>query len=555
MTQPLAIVLLAVFVIACQSREETSAPTAGSERTAVGTSAEATVTSAVDELKQQYPDLTLRLDLRSRVPETIEFGTAISAQSAGDARLVAQNFLDQNADRLFALPAAADLRIVAQERDPHVSGRSIFRVQQTVGGVPVFGGELILAVKTGEKGGLETLTSTISQTGDLKTTPSLSESAAIERASSAHQTQWSQLPAAEKIGEPDNSTPVAQLVVFDPTKVGLEGAPTLTFLVSIGTFKYFVDATDGGIRYSYRDLPHALNRKTFECASRPCSLVLTENRQHVLAVSIDARELHRFGEEVYKYFLDSFGRQGFDDKGSGGKADTLVNALVLGLKNAKYQPLAKEFLFERGWAARDLYAHEFTHAIAMHRPSLLYTFEAGAVSEYLADFFAAMIDLRSKASPWKIGEEASGLPGGRTVLRDLANPHSGHFDRNKDFDEATNYGQPESMAEYVRRTDRICASIPPNQDSGCVHFNGAILARASVFAVDGGANRNVSAVGAAKMQQIVYWAAMELPNNPTLASAAAGQIRKCNELAKIAKFGITTTDCNNLTQALKAVGL
>lgn len=505
--------------------------------------------SALQALRQEYPAATVQIDDQRQLVQAIDLGPPAARPAASDARTIAADFLTRRAVQLFSIQEPRDLEIVSEERDPQIENQSLIRVQQKIRGVPVFGGELVISVKTGEQAAVASVTSTLAPAENVDTTPRLTEGDAIATASQAHSITWQQLAPADRIGEPDNPRPTAQLFVFDPPKVGREGAPALSWAVTIGTFKYFVDAHVGGILHSYRVLPHALNRRTFECDKKPCALVLTEKQILVPRVSADATRLHQLAKEVYDYFDKTFGRRGFDDRGTGGSAATQVDSLVLGLKNAKYHPLAQTFLFERGWVARDLFAHEFTHAILLDRPILEYTSDAGAVSEFLADFFAVMVDRAGPANPWKIGED---VPGG--ILRDLMVPHGRGFDRSKDFDSVHNDGQAALMSEYVRPTDPICASLPL-ADNGCVHFNAGILSSAAVIAVEGGSAQKITALGAAKMQQIVYWSMLGLSPLATLGQAAAAQTRKCLEFASNSKFALTRADCSELAKSHVAVGL
>lgn len=544
---------LALTAVGCSSPEQRPQSDVSSQPAAAQANMSQT-TVALEDLKREYPAATMEVDDRTQLPQAIELGPPATRQMGTDARAIAADFLARRGLQLFAIERSADLEIVSEERDPQIDNKSLIRVQQKIDGIPVFGGQLVIAVKTGKEAAVASVTGTLAPSQGIDTTPGLTGPEAVDRATAVHAATWDRLPAAEKIGEPDDPRRTAELLILDPPKVGREGRPALSWLVTIGTFKYFVDADAGTILHSFRALPR-IERRTFECDKKPCTLVLTEKKVLATRISADATELHRIAKEVYDYFEKTFGRRGFDDRGGGGTAVTQVESLKLGLRNAKYQPLAQTFLFERGWVGRDVFAHEFTHAILLDKPTLQYTADAGAVSEFLADFFAVMIDLNGPAHPWKIGESVSGLPPGLSLLRDLAVPHGTGFDRTKKFDPVTNGGQPANMTEYVRPTDAICSTVDAHADNGCVHFNGSILSSAALIAINGGSSLAVKPLSPAKVQQIVYWSMFGLTPLTTLDQAAAAQTRKCLEFAQAKRHAVTQADCSELAKSHTAVGL
>lgn len=513
--------------------------------------------AAIEDLRRQYPSAAVELDPTAQVARSIDLGPPRAPSPVQDPTQFAMQFVEQR-ERLFTgSQSSFEVRPRGpEEPDPQVPGGSIVRLTQFVNGVEVFGGEIVAHVRTGTgaDAGAMTVSNSPPPSADVGGTPAISADTATSAAIAEHKEYTSRLPPAER--EAQQVAPaMPRLVIFDPARFGLDGASKLAWLVDIGSRRIFVDAGSGGIVRAYRNAPDALLRRVYECNVSPCTVAFDGDKQVRQTVSRDAAGLFMSSRDVYDYFLKVHARDGFDDAGRGGRARTESYALSTTVPNAQYDPGAKQLKFAPGWAARDIFAHEFTHALMYHRPRVEYVGQAGAVQEFYADLFAALFEDESPAR-WIIGESVPGLPPQRRFLRDLRNPHADGFNRAQWPDPAKNNGQPDHMTELVRETDKICAALD-EKERGCVHFNGAILSKAAALAADGGTHRGVAVtgIGVEKFQYTAYVAMVSLKASPLLADVATGLIAACRGALVPPRLGMTAADCDTIVQSLKSVGL
>jgi len=180
------------------------------------------------------------------------------------------------------------------------------------------------------------------------------------------------------------------------------------------------------------------------------------NDQPEFAAAISA---HVYVAQAYEYFLNTFGRNSYDD--NGGSINTISyypeeanNAFYLGEgvvgfgsgNGSSYLP----------WSGSlDIAAHEFSHGVTASTAGLIYEFQPGALNESYSDFFGCMVD----RDDWTTAEEIALWSGG--FLRSLENPHDGVNPNLFEF----GY-QPMHMDEYVF-TDYAW-------DFGAVHYNSGI---------------------------------------------------------------------------------
>lgn len=177
------------------------------------------------------------------------------------------------------------------------------------------------------------------------------------------------------------------------------------------------------------------------------------------AATIDA---HSNLSKVVEYYKDTFGREGFDDKGGKIKA---VADIGKELDNAISMPVKKEgqtayLIFghtsngEKNYArALDVIAHEYTHSMIATTSKLYYSDESGALNESFADIFGYFIE--GDKEDWDIGEDIY-LNNNGKAIRCLDNP--------------SKYGDAQNIEEYY-------AGVV---DNGGVHLNSTIHSKALV---------------------------------------------------------------------------
>ena len=170
--------------------------------------------------------------------------------------------------------------------------------------------------------------------------------------------------------------------------------------------------------------------------------------------------------QCYEYYRTTHNRNSLN--GQGGTIISVINVTQNGQQmdnafwNGQFMAYGNgDQAFTPLAGALDVAGHEMTHGVIENNSAggLEYQGQSGALNESFADVFGAMID----RNDWKMGEDIvqSGVfPGG--ALRDLQNPHNGCSSSN------CNGWQPSSMSEYENTS----------QDNGGVHSNSGIPNRA-----------------------------------------------------------------------------
>ena len=186
---------------------------------------------------------------------------------------------------------------------------------------------------------------------------------------------------------------------------------------------------------------------------------------------------------VFEYFLNTHGRLGLD--GRGGTVTALIHVGDQGrpMDNAFWNGAFVAFgdgadVFSPLAGALDVAAHEMTHGVIERTVNLAYRFESGALNESFADVFAAMVD----RDDWHLGEDivkARFFPSG--AMRDMADPNNGGS-------RGDPFWQPAHMDEFV--------SLDITQDNGGVHINSGIPNRACFLIA--------ATIGRDKTEQIYY---------------------------------------------------
>jgi aureolysin len=118
------------------------------------------------------------------------------------------------------------------------------------------------------------------------------------------------------------------------------------------------------------------------------------------------------------------------------------------------------------YKAKDIIAHEFTHALTPYTAALEYEDESGALNESFSDVFAYFIDHEN----WLIGEDIFFLKGKENALRSLSDPEK--------------YGQPSQYKDYIYI----------DSDNGGIHINSGIPNKV--------AYRTIKKIGIEKSQHI-----------------------------------------------------
>lgn len=453
----------------------------------------------------------------------------------------------------------SDVRVLSERQDPFLGHQWTVRVQQTVQGIPIYGSEA--AVTVNPSSGVVSLTSSLNPPPDIAVEPKISWPAALGAALNHYRSVRKEMKKAKQVEElkiEDIPRPIEYaLTVFQPSKANLDDKRYhLVWEVGIGTFNYFIDANDASIVHYYRNVHTAQVLKTYDLAGRgmPGQLVYDEKGNSLISdVPDDAKLAQENASKTYRYYLENFKRDSYDGKGA--RIDSYVRSD--NMKNAMWETRGKYMVYGPQYSgALDIVGHEITHGVIQHGPDLDYQNEPGAVNEFVADFFGLMIENTNQVSnSWTIGESLPGFQPPSSPMRNLSDPHNGHFDRTKKYNGKTNNGQPDHMKEFVRRNDAICMTTS-DKYNGCVHFNSGIFGKAAFLAVEGGEHYGVKirGIGRQKFGNVLYHA-LETKFTKTIGFRLAAEqlLESCFALG--AQAQITEDDCGQLRKAFSSVGV
>ena len=551
------------------------------------------VSKGVEDLKKANPDLKVVINPATGLPSSISgfrpdatslaAGARPAEQSEDDTRRIVETFLDTSGITA-ALPAKgkkAELKYIGRRKDPDFPGRYIANVEQRVNGVKVFGSSARLTVENTL--GVTKYQGSTSAAQVDKTTPDVAESAAT----AAARTQLAELLKGSNTGaapplpmgpNPQTTPATAEVVVFDPAllRANVDGGARLAWLVSIDSFRLFVDAKSGEVFHFYRDKPSGLIRRIYDYANPAdtAALVDEDGKGRGQSLPADAEQAFRYTGAVRDFFFLIFGRNSYDDNDQDGpkggaplesyvRYGTVRNAYWCPSKSY-YCPKQNVMVFGPGYAgAIDIVAHEMVHGIIQHEANLIYSDEPGAVNESIADIFGALIEFYAKSGSanWLLGESAPGYSPERP-LRSLADPNlstpdgTSLFDRSQAFS-SSNRGQPDHYGDVVTADDQICATTWLN-DNGCVHFNSGILNKFAYLISEGGEHRGttVKPLGREKLAHLTYRTmTANLNQTATLVEAAEGFLQSCLDLTQKKGSGFAESDCDQVLAAQQAVGL
>jgi len=434
----------------------------------------------------------------------------LAGRAAIDPKSIAAAFLRSYRSSLALNRSSADWDV--QRIDMDQTGVAHVRMKQTFEGIPVLGGEFVVHI---EDDRVVAANGRYICNANVAVKPVLSE--------------WAACKAA--IGELDLDKPVLQdgeLVIFNPALLSVgpdESHLAYRLVIDDAALSNnrpprsvvaLVDALTGKLLFHYDNIQSGRNREVYDLHGSewlPGTLVHTEDGP-VGSPPADAIAAFNFTGATYDYYYDTFGRDSFDDQGATMRCSvrygTVANAFWNGSQTA----------FGPGLAAKDVVAHEWTHAVTQYTAGLIYSHQSGSLNESFSDIMGCMVD----RDDWSMGEDT---PIG--VIRSLSHPES--------------LGDPGKVGDYV------CT----DSDNGGVHTNCTILAHAAYLMAEGGTynGRTVTGIGRARTEQILYRVLTAyLTASATFRDAYDATISSCNDL-----YSEEPGVCDSVTTALQAVEL
>jgi bacillolysin len=428
------------------------------------------------------------------------------------------------------------------ESQTMLGGDTVTRYQQTAGGLPVLGGEIVVT-SHGKQ-----VRSAIAETSGLspaRTRATISADAATDTAVGSIASELGLAASTLRAGRP-------QLTLYDPTLLGAPGSASLrpTWQVEItdstggDVAKVLVDALDGKTRLTMSEKQSARNRIVCDLANVPVDLnqpsayectntsklgmqssTRTEGESATGIAEID--EAYDILGATYDFYKTNFKVDSFDGRGGQVRATVRACHYSCPFENAYWD--GTQFVFGPGFVADDVVGHEYTHAVTEWSSHLIYAYQAGAINEALSDIMGEFVDQQyvaaNEADPsikWQLGEDLPASSDLTPPLRRMDNPNL--------------KGQPSSVGGTYWYNGE--------SDNGGVHRNSGPANYAAYLIAAG----LPGAIGNAESEQL-WWRVMHiLPSAADYTTLGAALNSACVQL--IGHFGITSADCDVVATAV-----
>jgi Zn-dependent metalloprotease len=319
-----------------------------------------------------------------------------------------------------------------------------------------------------------------------------------------------------------------------------------------------IDTYDNGSTYEMTDYTRQLNNnihghngqmpsghyiKTYIASSSlPGTLATDADNTWTATSEAPAVDGQIYTAAVYDWWLDVFGRNGYDDNGA--SMTTSVNYSAEGDNNAYWN--GSEIViwsWSSGWRSLagcpDVIAHEWGHAITERTSGLVYQKESGALNESFSDMMGAAFEWAHDTldtPDWLMGEN------GRTsgvAFRDMSDPHA--------------FGDPDYYGTSDPYWYDVVGCSPSQFNDYCgVHTNSGVGNKWFYLLSDGGTFHGVTVTGltVANAIQVAYRAnAYYWTSNSDYHDAAVGTISAAHDLDPSGNWEI------QVAQAWNAVGV
>ncbi|WP_412543132.1 M4 family metallopeptidase [Longispora sp. K20-0274] len=473
-------------------------------------------------------------------------GRTLRPDSGTDATKQATAHLKALAGRF-----GVDARSFTVERTTAVPGGSIVRFQQTVGGAPVLGAQLIAELDT--KGGLASLHGHVSATGERAANPRRQAGDVKGRGRQAFAAETSVAAGSFEESEP-------QLAWFDPALwagTSSQGQVRLVWSVKVEPTELegwggevLLDADSGAEVLRLSD-KHEISRaicdanSTYVASNSACASKSAKRVEGGAATGIaDVDAAYNLFGATSTFYQTNFGYDLTANIGSTMSGDRTkrlrgtVRACVTGygcpMENAFWN--GKGMIFGPGFTtADDVVGHELTHGVTEHTSGLVYSSQSGAINESLSDIFGEYIDQTdglgndSAGVRWDMGED---LPASIGVIRSMSDP--------------TRYQDPDKVSSSYWYTG--------TNNSAYVHINSGVGNKAAFLLVDGGTfnGQTITGLGMTKAAQIWWRTQNTLTSSATYKEMNTVLPAACRALATAGTAGITAADCQQVDKIVLA---
>jgi Zn-dependent metalloprotease len=437
---------------------------------------------------------------------------------------------------LFGLKdVGAELQVARQKQVE--DGRSVLLFQQMYQDLPVFAGEL--KVQLNAQNDLIMVNGGILPGIELNTSPSVKAADARQAALQAVIKEY-QLTKAGEAASYTLTLSEPELLIYNPTMIGFEGATALAWRVVIRQNAPFpirqlvmVDAQNGEILLSLDQLDRARNRMTYDMNNGTnygaATLRCSESDPNCTAGDAHEKAAHIYAGDTYNFYKTYHGRDSLDNAGMALKSYVHYSTNYC---NAFWNGSVMTYGDGCIIVVDDVVAHEMTHGVTEHESNLVYANQSGAINESFSDIWGEFVDLTNgkgtdtAAVRWLMGEDTS-----IGAIRNMKNPPQ--------FSDPDRMGSP----LYYKGT----------ADNGGVHTNSGVGNKAAYLITDGATfnGYTVTGIGITKTAKIFYEVQTNiLTSGATYADLGRALSKACNTL--IGKSGITADNCEQVRKATYA---
>ncbi len=320
------------------------------------------------------------------------------------------------------------------------------RLQQTVNGVPVYGGEAIVHMY--EDGELRDLTDKLLRNLQVDTEPSYSAEEAIELAVQAYE-GWEVLtddPTAQlwvlrhdgadylayaiQLDRQDGTDLTSRPLIFIDAHSGQEiwryenlktGAATGTGNGNYNSGVTLETYLSGGTYY-LENASADLGTYTYNNTWSSLYYLTDSDNSWTSSTQASGVDAHYAGTATLDYYYSTFGRNGLDGSGGPGYISSITgsgsvisilvnygNHYANGYWAGSYLVLGDgDGVTLDPLTSVDVVGHEMTHGVTEDEAGLIYYGQSGAIDESIADVFGAMVERSvygESADTWMVGED------------------------------------------------------------------------------------------------------------------------------------------------------
>ena len=376
------------------------------------------MTAAQIDAVRSIPDLQAIAVDEAAIPAHIrgDLGTFRSGAAVRDTDAAA--FLE-GMRKVLRAEGSESLKLRKSERDA-ARGMSHHRMTQTIDGLEVFGGEMILHVEDATSR-VVSLDAQFLPGAGLPRAPAIERSQAIDSALKSLQAVNPKRSTEPRLAFARTADGKGYLVwVARVRYTDTEGAEQLDDILA--------DAITGKLVQRLPRIHHALNRRVND--ERTGAVLITEGGT---TTDIPAAKAYEFSGDTYNFFWNAYGRDSFN--GRGGTMQCYVYSSV---GNARYEDGATYYDdgdgidYSNTSHSRDIVVHEWTHGVSESEANFSFSGEPGMLNEMMSDVFAATVDASINGvtpNTWKMGEEVytPQIPG--DAIRYMDNPRLEYFSR------------------------------------------------------------------------------------------------------------------------------